>query len=225
MAAARTRQGDPTTVLALLREIEPGSVPRNWAEMAWWARDAGVATVVLHHADVVRAAAYSPDGKRVVSASADKAVRIWNADDSGEPLVFKGHEDNVQGVAFSSDGKHIASASWDKTVRVWNADGTVRVWNAAGTGEPLVFRASDAVINAAFFSPDGQRIIAASDDGTIIVWSDLEPRNGAGDPRLWEPTRYCMPLEVRRRLLDFSEAQSREDLARCQRKVGMSLSE
>jgi hypothetical protein len=65
----------------------------------------------------------------------------------------------------------------------------------------------------------GRRIVAASDDKTVIVWSDLDPRSGADDPRLWAATRYCMPLEIRARLLGFPEEQNRADLERCQRRV------
>ena len=53
----------------------------------------------------------------------------------------------------------------------------------------------------------------------MIVWSDLEPLSGADDPKLWTATTYCMPLDVRRRLLDFPDEQSRADLERCQRRV------
>jgi hypothetical protein len=53
----------------------------------------------------------------------------------------------------------------------------------------------------------------------VIVWSDLEPISGADDPKLWTATTYCMPLDVRRRLLNFSDEQSRADLERCQRRV------
>src|SRR5262249_16157663 len=98
-------------------------------------------------------------------------------------------------------------------------DATVRIWNADATGEPIVLRVSNAAFNTASFSPDGKRIIAASDDKTIIVWSDLEQLQGAEDPRLWTATTYCMPLDIRQRLLNFTEAQSRADLERCQRRV------
>jgi WD40 repeat protein len=137
-------------------------------------------------------------------------VRVWNADGSGEPLVLRGHDNAVSSAAWSPDGRRIVSSSNDATVRVWNAD---------GTGEPLTLRTSNEAVNTASWSPDGRRIVAASDDKTVIVWSDLEPLSGPGDPKLWTATTYCMPLEVRRRLLGFSEEQSRNDLERCQRHV------
>jgi hypothetical protein len=82
-----------------------------------------------------------------------------------------------------------------------------------------VLRTSNASVNAVSWSPDGRRIAAGSDDKTVIVWSDLEPIRGAADPKLWRITDSCMPLDVRRRLLDFPEAQARADLARCLRQV------
>jgi hypothetical protein len=59
----------------------------------------------------------------------------------------------------------------------------------------------------------------SSDDKTIILWSDLAPLRDADDPQLWTATRYCMPLDIRRQLFDFSEEQSRADLESCQRRV------
>jgi len=73
------------------------------------------------HDGAVWSAAFSPDGKRIVTTSADKTARVWDAATGqpiGEPL--KGHEDAVNSAAFSPDGKRIVTASDDKTARVWD---------------------------------------------------------------------------------------------------------
>ena len=67
-------------------------------------------------------AAFSPDGKRIVTASDDKTARVWDAA-SGKPIgePLKGHEDLVWSAAFSPDGKRIVTASQDETARIWDA--------------------------------------------------------------------------------------------------------
>ena len=65
--------------------------------------------------------AFSPDGKRLASASRDGTVKVWDAATGQETLTLKGHTGRVRSVAFSPDGKRLASASDDRTVKVWDA--------------------------------------------------------------------------------------------------------
>jgi hypothetical protein len=96
---------------------------------------------------------------------------------------------------------------------------TVRVWSAGGPGEPLVLRGAAGAYNHAAFSPDGKRIIAAADDHTISVWTDLEPLHGAEDTRLWTATAYCPPIERRIKILGVTEATAKAEQQACQRRV------
>ena len=73
------------------------------------------------HSAGVAGVAYSPDGKRIASASGDKTVKVWDASNGKLILTFKGHTDAVCCVAFSPDGKRLASGGMDKTVKVWDA--------------------------------------------------------------------------------------------------------
>ncbi|CAN96155.1 Protein kinase [Sorangium cellulosum So ce56] len=170
MAAARElERSDPTTALALLREVEPPGVPRGWSDLVFSALHGSISSVVLRHSSRISSVAWSPDGARIATACDDRAARVWRADGTGEPLVLRGHDETVYSVAWSPDGKHIATASSDKTARVWNAD---------GTGEPIVLRGHRDVIQLVAYSPDSRRILTASRDETARVWN----ADGTGEP-------------------------------------------
>ena len=61
--------------------------------------------------------AYSPDGKRIVSGSCDKTVKVWDAQTGQEALSLKGHTGGrSRAYAFSPDGKCIVSEQRQETV-------------------------------------------------------------------------------------------------------------
>ena len=63
------------------------------------------------HTDRVTSAAFSPDGKHILSGGLDRSVRMWDAATGEQLRAFEGHTGHVHGVAFAPDGKRVASAA------------------------------------------------------------------------------------------------------------------
>ncbi|KAB5590477.1 hypothetical protein CTheo_6091 [Ceratobasidium theobromae] len=120
------------------------------------------------HTDMVRLVAFSPDGKQLVSGSADCTIRIWDIN-QGTLLAgpFKDHSKSVTSVAFSPDGTCIASGSADRTVRIRNSSN--------GTLIIPPFKGHTNVVQSIAFSPNGVCIVSGSYDRTIRMW---DARNG-----------------------------------------------
>jgi WD40 repeat protein/tetratricopeptide (TPR) repeat protein len=111
------------------------------------------------HNGAVNSVSFSPDGKRIASASADKTIKLWSLD-GNPPQSLTGHSGIVNSVSFSPDGQFIASAS-DNTVKLWKVDGTLL----------RSFEGHSDRVNSVSFSPDSKTMVSASDDKTVKLWS------------------------------------------------------
>jgi WD40 repeat protein len=152
------------------------------------------------HAAGVRALAFAPDGRSLVSGAADGTVRVWSFDDSAPRARLDGHSNFVTGVAFSADGQLVVSAAADGTIRVWDAlagtqlacltppdpgeCGRQTTWQEGQPTREVVYHGAQAVA----FTPDGQSLVTLSDDDRLRWWDwrtgvCLRAVRGVGDFR------------------------------------------
>jgi TIR domain/WD domain, G-beta repeat len=124
------------------------------------------------HDREVSSAAFSPDGTRIVTASADKTARIWDAASGRE--ITKLMEPGawvISSAAFSPDGTKVLTCSndgaqiWDPGLRL--AVITFRHPRADGWRNWLGFSGAH---NCGVFSPDGRRVAASFTDKTPRIW-------------------------------------------------------
>jgi WD40 repeat protein len=66
--------------------------------------------------------AVTPDGRRTVSSSDDKTLKVWDLETGRALRTLEGHSNWVRGVAVTSDGQRAVSASYDHTLKVWDLE-------------------------------------------------------------------------------------------------------
>ncbi len=125
----------------------------------------------MRHQGAIEVASFSPDSRRVLTASDDGTAQVWDAA-SGKPLAAPlRHDGDVLSASFSADGRRVVTGSADRTARIWDAA------SARPIGTPMRHHA--AVLSTAF-SPDGRRVLTVA-EGRAQLW-DAETTQPIGGP-------------------------------------------
>ena len=132
----------------------------NSGEMEWTADVPD--TLLQIPVGAVLDARFSPDSKRIVTASYKNPAQIWDAESGKALATLGGHLDTVNSAQFSPDSRRIVTASNDKTAGIWDAQSAKLLATLRGHAED---------VTGAQFSPDGQLIVTASLDNTARLWN------------------------------------------------------
>ncbi len=114
--------------------------------------------------------AWSPDGRRLVSAAYDGTARVWDCDTGTELATLSGHTGFVTRAVFSPDGRRIATAG---------IDGNVLLWDAATWERVLLLRGHSGSVWDVVFTGNGRQVISVGADRTVKFW----PGTPHGMPR------------------------------------------
>jgi WD40 repeat protein len=166
-ARGRLKDGDVAgaqgIIIEVLTDRRAGEVlPQSAVTVFQDARAADRQIAVIYPGSIVQSAVFSPDGRRIVTASNDNTARIWDAATGALLSVVQAHDLPLTSAAFSPDGLRLVTASDDKTARIWDA--------ATGKQLAVLSGHGDSVTHVAF-SADGLRVVTASDDATARIWN------------------------------------------------------
>lgn len=154
---------DETLIVATELEKDVPSPDGNSLHL-WEARSGRPLAGLLGHRQTVRAVAFSPDGSRLLTGSADHTARIFALEKGGlaaaSPPQVLAHPDEVTDVAFSPDGQRVVTACADKQARVYSAS----------DGKLLLSLRHETALTSVQYSPDGRRILSTTQDDVAFVW-------------------------------------------------------
>ncbi|MDX1616298.1 MAG: protein kinase [Candidatus Promineifilaceae bacterium] len=116
---------------------------------------------------------YDPDGRRLVTAGADRTARIWDSESGKVLTVLEGHREALTTAVFSPDGRYVATGQ-ESGVNI--SDGTqrtiVQIWDA-DTGQDLFsFDAGHGQrLWGLAFSTDGRFLVTSGTDNAAKIWA------------------------------------------------------
>jgi WD40 repeat protein len=147
-----------------------GGSPAEFGAVELWSwRDRTRIRMLEGHDDVIYAAQWLADAKTLITAAADRTLRVWDTTTGRTLATLVGHSGPVLCLAISPDGKLICSGSADQTIRVWDS-GTWKplrsLTNHLGPVNALTFISPTAGAG----DPQLSYLASASGDGTVRIW-------------------------------------------------------
>jgi WD40 repeat protein len=133
---------------------------------------------LVGHSESVFSLAFSPDGRFIVTGSADETVRVWDAT-TGKQVRSIHTSSAVDELAVSPNGKLVATSGRGVPRNAWEAltgaspHGWVTLWELSTGKELFKLTGHEGSIQSIRFSPDGHSVLTGSEDLTARLW-DLQ---------------------------------------------------
>ena len=150
------KNGDWAGALAAMGRCQPQPGQEDLRGFEWfylWRLCHSEQLALPDHQAKVRAVAFSPDGRWLLSGGDDCKARVWDAANGSPIAVLEGHSKPVSAVTFSPLGSTIATGSQDQTVCLWDTATYKRLAILGGLTNG---------VGAVSFSRDGQWLAASS---------------------------------------------------------------
>ena len=135
----------------------------------WDSELLGQPTEIPTGVGAIRALAFAPDGRAIVTGGSDGSVRIWDIGARTCEALADHGDASVCSVAISPDGSQVASCA---------DDGSVRTSRVGGGPAPAVPGDGAKPATAVAYSPRGDVLALGGDQGRVRIWN---LGGGAGD--------------------------------------------
>jgi WD40 repeat protein/uncharacterized caspase-like protein len=123
------------------------------------------------HSEAIQSVAFSPEGARFATASADLTIKLWDVATGRLLRTFEGHTKSVNSIAFSPDGSRLVSGASDGTIRVWETISNaslLRIPKQSRDPEPK--QSPEPAVYSVAFAPDGRTVVSGWSDKTVKLW-------------------------------------------------------
>lgn len=119
-------------------------------------------SVIEGHKDWILHVAFSPDGKKLVTASNDETAALWEVSSGKQLRVLTGHTAGLNRALFDSKGERILTAGEDETARLWDVS----------TGKQLrAWGKHESAVRAVGYEENEKQIWTRTVEGVDRVWS------------------------------------------------------